>query len=249
MKTTPLLMTGGNVRLIEQDIKTNTRRVCMARTQNEADIIAAAIMEDIYDADNGAHEIEAWKSRIKCPYGQPGDRLAIKETFWAWGEWFQRPDHSKGLASAMRWEWLDMTDAKHPVIYDCDISEEPKGTAATRDSIGYHKRPSIYLPKTAWRLFLEITRVDVERLQSISEADAIAEGMQREGNGWKSHEIILKGPHKGKPHPHSIVPNNSPIHSYRELWDSINGTKRPGKPDISWAANPMVYSIHFKRIS
>lgn len=242
MKTTPLLMTGGNVRLIQQDLKTNTRRVvpnCPSWDHCGKDIMDWGLSGIYQDEENTSHA-HWWldvqtdvddnsHDEIKCPYGGPGDRLAIKETFWAWGEWFQRPDHSKNDARAMRWEWLDLTDAQHPVIYDCDISEEPKEKATTRDLIGYHKRPSIYLPKTAWRLFLEITRVDVERLQSIQQIDAEAEGCF------------------GKFHGKTMT--LSPIAQYRDLWESINGKQRPGKPDISWAANPMVYSIHFKRIS
>jgi hypothetical protein len=226
MKTTPILMTGGNIRLIQQGLKTNTRRVCMARTQNEADIIGGAIMDGMCSKpDDGRHEIEAWKNRIKCPYGAPGDLLAIKETFWAWGEWFQRPDHSKPRADAMRWEWLDMTNEHVPILYDADMPDWYSATMPKieRGQIGYHKRPAIYLPKTAWRIKLEITRVDVERLQDISEGDCIAEGCPPEfllGKNW-----------------------------YCQLWDSINGTQRPGKPDISWAANPFVWSIHFKKLS
>jgi hypothetical protein len=93
------------------------------------------------------------------------------------------------------------------------------------------RTPSIHMPRWASRLTLHITDVRVQRLQEIGEADAIAEG-------WKSYEIIHRGKHKGQRHPHAVVPNRSPITSYKELWESINGAG-------SWAANPWVWAITF----
>ncbi|GAA5117069.1 hypothetical protein JIN84_17980 [Luteolibacter yonseiensis] len=236
MKTTPLLMTGGNVRLIQQDLKTNTRRV-LAGPGNWLQSHACLTGGCLHDT---SEECQAALMK-ESPYGTVGDILAIKETFWCWGHWkIQVADGGK-----LKGEWNNLTDAEHPIVYDADKHDLKK---IERSSVGYHKRPSIYLPMSAWRIKLEITKVEIQRLQDISEVDAIAEGVEREGNGWKSYEMILTGPHKGKPHPHSIVPNNSPIHSYREIWDSINGTPRPNKPDISWKANPWVWSIHFRKL-
>lgn len=236
-------MTAGNVRAIQKGLKTNTRRVCFARTQDQADIIGGAIMEDIYDSDTGAHELEAWRKRIKCPYGKDGDQIALKETFWCWGRWEMGVSPETKRVTA---KWINLTDSAHPLLYAAD---KPQLQKIGRTLVGYHKRPSIYLPKTAWRIVLEITRVEVERLQDISEADAIAEGVEREGKGWKSYETILTGRYKGQKHPHSVVPNKSPVTSYREIWESINSNSAPGKPDISWKANPFVHSIHFKKLS
>jgi len=101
-------------------------------------------------------------------------------------------------------------------------------------------RPSIFMPKAACRIRLEITNIRVERLQDISEEDAIAEGIEPQGEGWKSYEIIHRGRHKGEMNPHSIIPNKSPITSYRELWESINGLG-------SWEKNPWVWVIEFKK--
>ncbi len=99
-------------------------------------------------------------------------------------------------------------------------------------------RPSIFMPRRASRLTLRITEVRAQELQQISEVDAIAEGIERDGEGWKSYEIIHQGRHKGERHPHAVVPNRSPITSYRELWESINGAG-------SWAANPWVWALTF----
>jgi hypothetical protein len=118
-------------------------------------------------------------------------------------------------------------------------------------------KPSIFMPRWASRITLEITEVRVQRLNEISEEDAIAEGMffkdygracghwgqwqdagdcpaapvthpQRPGWSWKetvSHEECLK----------------SARFAYGNLWESING-------DRSWASNPWVWAITFRRV-
>ena len=97
------------------------------------------------------------------------------------------------------------------------------------------------MPREAARIFLRVTEIRVERLQDISEEDAIAEGIKAEKGGFKSYEIIHSGPHKGKPNPHSYVPNREAVYSYEELWESING-------EGSWDANPWVWVVKFERI-
>lgn len=106
-------------------------------------------------------------------------------------------------------------------------------------------KPSIFMRRALSRLTLTVTDVRVQRLQDCSEADAIAEGIEigthpdtGEPGGWKSYEIIHSGPHKGKRHPHAIAPNRSPVTSYAELWDSINGAG-------AWEANPWVVAVSF----
>jgi hypothetical protein len=85
--------------------------------------------------------------------------------------------------------------------------------------------PSIHMPRVYSRILLEIVAVRTERLIDISEADSLAEG------------VNVHPDHHGKPRD-SIY---SPVSAYRDLWESING---PG----SWAANPWVWVVEFKRI-
>jgi hypothetical protein len=102
-----------------------------------------------------------------CPYGAPGDRLWVRET-WA------RDDEDAAL------------------FYRADV-----GTGNEADdwqhnidvgASGYRWRPSIHMPRAASRITLEITAVRVERLQDISEADAFAEGIPgnllHRAQGW-----------------------------------------------------------------
>jgi hypothetical protein len=80
-------------------------------------------------------------------------------------------------------------------------------------------RPPIFMPRKYSRITLEVTGVRVERLQEITEEDAIREG-------------ICMGQQF-----------NSPIEPFRLLWDSINSKKYP------WASNPWVWVIEFKRVN
>lgn len=102
-------------------------------------------------------------------------------------------------------------------------------------------KPSIFMPKVACRIKLEITDIRIEMLQDISEEDAIAEGIERVDGGFKSYEIIHGGRHKGEANPHSFIPNKAAVTSYRELWESINGFR-------SWDLNPWVWVIEFKNL-
>ena len=92
-------------------------------------------------------------------------------------------------------------------------------------------RPSIFMPRWVSRITLEITDVRVERLQDISEADAIAEGVEYlpDVGGWRCYMNERGG------YTYAVT-------SYRSLWESING---PG----SWAANPWVWVIGYRRVT
>lgn len=90
--------------------------------------------------------------------------------------------------------------------------------------------PSIHMPRGLSRIALEVTAVRVERLQDISEEDAKAEGIERSSGGpWRAYDA--EGGYC-----------YSAVDSYRSLWESING------PD-SWAANPWVWVVEFRRVT
>ena len=101
--------------------------------------------------------------------------------------------------------------------------------AATQDRDGEPWRPSIHMPRWASRILLEIVAVRVERLNACSDADAVAEGV-----GLNPSAVGMK---LTNPPGESMA-----IAMYRALWDSINGAG-------SWAANPWVWVIEFKRVT
>jgi hypothetical protein len=88
----------------------------------------------------------------------------------------------------------------------------------------------MFMPRWASRITLEVTGVRWERLQDISEADAMAEGA-RECDLVSGREVLLAGPSQ----------RGSFVKHYRDIWQQINGPE-------SWAANPWVWVIEFKKI-
>lgn len=94
-------------------------------------------------------------------------------------------------------------------------------------------KPSIHMPRWASRITLEITGVRVERLQDISEADAIAEGVDTRCQYQPDESPECSPGHRNV--------DGFALDNFRDLWCSINGPE-------SWAANPWVWVIEFKRI-
>ncbi|NBW12827.1 MAG: hypothetical protein EBR82_32870 [Caulobacteraceae bacterium] len=148
-----------------------------------------------------------------CPYGQVGDCMWVKET------------HLRKASGT---------------IYRADMeSVEAAGMGALYG--GW--TPSIYMPRWASRITLEITAVRVERLQDITEEDAKKEGIEPVkdpfGDGieyWKPYTVVASHTKAG-----GVVRGfKSPVRSFQTLWSSING------PD-SWASNPWVWVIEFRR--
>ena len=150
------------------------------------------------------------------PYGQTGDRLWVRESGW------QPPRVSPKMLQ-------EGADTWPPYIYDADGDD----SNWCRDH-GWKRRPSIHMPRWASRVTLEVTDVRVERLQEITGADAMAEGIRLVhfdaqgmdvGYEWHSNEDA----------------EDTPRTAFKCLWESING---PG----SWAANPWVWAVKFQRI-
>jgi len=90
------------------------------------------------------------------------------------------------------------------------------------------KTPSIFMPRWASRITLEVVAVRVESLQDISEEDCIAEGIEMLNGCYRDYRSVCAW-------------STSPKISYMTLWESIN---RVG----SWAANPYVWVIQFRRM-
>lgn len=170
-----------------------------------------------------------------CPYGKPGDRLWARETFAIEtnahiGDAIDYPPPFsdgrpvKWSEDLIDWEQCHYraTDPMPELFYE-DDGAEPK----------CRWTPSIHMPRWAFRITLEITGVRVERLQGISEADCIAEGLESLppafDHGWMCAAPVSGG-------------WGHPVLCYRELWESING---PG----SWDANPWVWCLSFRRIA
>lgn len=154
---------------------------------------------------------------VNCPYGNKGDQLWLRETFATLsnGDFLPvKPDSINSGSVDIRYR---ADDPLHDV---------------SADIRGYGWRPSIFMPRWASRINLEITGIRVERLQDISEDDAIAEGITGPHDvGYQAYRV----PDDSKPR------YSSAISAYESLWQSING-------QASWDANPWVWVVDFKRI-
>lgn len=130
-----------------------------------------------------------------------------------------------GQPGDLLWVKETHTIAAGDVLYRATDEDDPLITEKTK------WKPSIFMPRKYSRLTLEITRIRVERVQEISEADAIAEGIEISTLA-KLNGLALRK--QGRNVSDAVV-------QYGVLWESING---PG----SWAANPWVWVIEFKRV-
>lgn len=188
-KERPILFSAPMVRAILDGKKTQTRRVLKPQPNSGP----GGEMVDLGDAFGLLDGVLSGEWR--CPYGKPGDRLWVRETF--------ARKSVGGLQSVFHYA----ADAPRDLVND-KPAPVPGGW-----------KPSIHMPRVASRITLEITGVRVERLNEISVTDAEAEGCYYGDFG--RFDV-------------------APRFAYGALWEGING---PG----SWAANPWVWVIEFKR--
>lgn len=194
MKERPILFSAPMVRALLDGSKTQTRRIVKPQPDRVPPMgyrVGDALMrlggEPMY-----------------CPYGQPGERLWVREAWRTEREF----DHLPPRDLNPTWPT--------PVQYEAGPYAEV---------LDGKLRPGMFMPRWASRISLEITDVRVERLQDISEADALAEGIDR-------HDVL----HDGNP------PPGFHAYTYRRVWEQING---PG----TWDANPFVWAVSFRRIN
>ena len=163
MKERPILFSAPMVRAILAGTKTQTRRAVKSTGMY-------AIDASIHGEEVARRELAALATR--CPYGQAGDQLWVREAF-------SGPhcmDASDGCKAVPPSKWGDCSR----IWYWADGN--PTEGDWTRP------RPSIHMPRWASRILLEITAVRVERLQDISETDAEAEGIQEIVDAGVDHD-------------------------------------------------------------
>lgn len=221
-KERPILFRAPMVRAILDDSKTQTRRVV-----RQAGSAAPAPKSIIYGAAIYAAGMVAY-----CPYGRAGDRIWVRETFFGYGRWVTRYSQKKGRDE---WHFLDMTaECDRAYQYDADSPEVPLAAGRGGALPGWYMRPSIFMPRAACRILLEIISVRVERLQDISDADIVAEGIDMDAlaEAQDRYDIVCKG---------SDASGRATERSaWRDLWESTGG---------DWEANPWCWAITFKRVT
>ncbi len=207
IKERPILFSAPMVRAILEGRKTVTRRVMKSQPDADATITVESYSVAVTNRrgyqEAGPEIFGAWwrdgESGCKCPYGQPGDRLWVRETWYC--------DHFE----VMRGPYLKPDDL--------DIGEAlDDGTLAyAADGLTPYEadqpiwKPSIHMPRWASRILLEITDVRVERLQDITYEQAAAEGVHRGPlREWCASD------EGGACHKY-------PVPAFRDLWQSVGG--------------------------
>jgi hypothetical protein len=190
----PILFSTDMVTAILEGRKSQTRRVIKPQPDDSGlhdDTNYPRSLQSDLRGYNGSTEDTGESREWNCPY-EKGMILWVRETF--------RIINHSGTAS----KYWYKADACQTDLNDPDTKW----------------KPSIFMPLEACRIFLEITGMKVERVQEISEGDAVAEGVTGVSGDWE--------------HP--------PSSCFHELWEKINGTE-------SWEANPWCWCLSFKQIN
>jgi len=230
MSERPILFSAPMVRAILDGRKTQTRRVVTVGdvVEERDDGTPWPYFTTWTHGDDGS----PWAS---CPYGAPGDRLWVRET-WRYADWTEdglpwiryAADDARRLCERVTPEWA----ARVADIW-AELSSA-ENVAVDGRATDRKWRPSIFLPRWASRITLAVTAVRVERLQAISEADAIAEGIAaRCDHGCSSLCGCTSCVGEGC---------QTAAAQYSALWDTINGDRAP------WASNPWVWVVEFPRV-
>lgn len=219
MADLPILFSAPMVRALIAGTKTQTRRILSPEPTGHVwrygwEKDSGATWSD----EAGSHKLRVWA----------GDRLYVREA-WRVHEAYD------GHSPAKSHKGKPVLPSFAAIAYEADLPL-PNGVGKVRQAM--------HMPKWASRITLIVEDVKIERLQDISEEDAIAEGIEpvhdERSPGktfWKDYECY---PDK-TPHAHAVAPFVLPSRSYCSLWEEINGHG-------SWIDNPWVVAYIFRRI-
>ncbi|HHZ8296286.1 TPA: hypothetical protein ACWL8W_000667 [Proteus mirabilis] len=226
MKERGIIFNSEMVRAILDGRKKQTRRVMNNQpcTLPEETI---SVQQDDFNfrwAGDLHNDTSGW---FTCPLGKVGDRLWVRETWSVVSHEFDDdglmidyvPDRPTKAVREMPYGHGYYTGH---IIYSADGDFTWGDDDGCIDGRSCWK-PSIHMPRWASRITLEITNIRVERLNDISQSDAIAEGCWYGRGGGVPDKAI------------------TPSDQFPTLWEEIYG-------DGSWSSNPWVWVIEFKRI-
>lgn len=216
MSERPILFSSEMVRAILDGSKSATRRIIKPQPVTDGKAWACYWEHANHDGQYGP---SAWGLDEKpcdsmlghCPYGEVMERLWVRETF-------AETEGDGGpvvMYKAGGYLMNGATGDKRDGTWKEEVFPGDAGKIYPPDKW----KPSIFMPRWASRLLLEITGVRVERLQEMSHKDALEEGV--------TYDVSK--------------PDGSPLSRFQKLWESINGKG-------SWSANHWVWVVSFKRI-
>jgi hypothetical protein len=209
----PIIFSGPMIRSILENRKTQTRRVAKLINQIAENHSGVRVWWKDGTVSMSREAMYTPSLRepfegIVCPYGAPGDRLWVRET------------------------WIPVHHGSYEV-FDRKIGfgDRPAIVYAADPGVGYHEvwdnykgkwHPSIFMPRWASRITLEITEVRVQRVQEIENKDAVAEGIMVENPDADYYGAST---------------------AFKHLWDTINAKRGYG-----WESNPFCWVLTFKRV-
>jgi hypothetical protein len=259
MKERPILFSSEMVRAILDGRKTQTRRVIKPQPPINCQVWSGWIIDSTAEKEIGS---ASWtdvpgvlfnkEHIVKCPFGKMGDLLWVRETWrivgWHEGEPYLLGYKADGAQLEEPGDSSDYDDYKY-AQYSIDSSEDCDKAKIPIDEYGIYQfqdddkfptrwRPSIFMPRWASRITLEITGVRVERLQDITYEDAVAEGTPGVGLVGANILMLVTGTNNL-----DDAEKKARLDSFAELWDGIN--VKNGYP---WFSNPWVWVIQFKKI-
>ncbi len=205
MKSRPIIFSAESVRAILEGRKTQTRRVIKPQPfiDDHGNFCSPLTANELKQKKRGTHnwgqgiDGKPWLKEFvkKCPFGVPGDRLWVREKYQKWNAVFANVFVDYLYAAEMPDEYVRENDWSN----------------------------SMFMPKAASRITLEIVNVKVQRLQGISESDA-------EKEGCEVAEI-----------PCTNQTLHSRIATFIDTWNKLNAER-----GFSWSSNPWVWVVEFR---
>ncbi|WP_026111569.1 hypothetical protein [Winslowiella toletana] len=220
MKERPILFSDQRVRALLTGQQTQTRRIMksLAFTPGQDNHEGCYGFDVISNQMRGRHVMEMSDLSYQCPFGQPGDRLWVRET-WR-GPVVpkeQMADYAKSPEAYRSTRYCQ---------YRADSSE--LGSSLDEDNEQSGWQTAIHMPRWASRINLQITGVRAQKIQDISDDDIMAEGVQTDSH-FLNNFFTLKND--------SVAPKEA----YMKAWEKQYG-------GTSWEVNPWVWVIEFSRI-
>lgn len=209
MKERPILFSGAMVRALLDGSKTQTRRIVKPQpVANHRGKFAFDSFTDDEAIESYWQNYPLW-GPVRSPFGKAGDRLWVRET-WS-------SDFANNYPHERVWYAAD-NDRRHEI----HVSDGVRGiySPESHEHVPFRWRPSIHMPRWASRITLEVTGVRVERLHDVTDAAALAEGVDRTNTSIPGYAR----------------------ERFTRLWTSINGNE-------SWRDDPWVWVIEFNRVT
>ncbi len=249
MKERGMIFNGEMVRAILDGRKTQTRRIMKLQPKpsksrpgdfwfSSKKLESMVHVSDLAPGNSPIADYHLFIQEHCCPFGAVGDRIWVRET---WGVVSHELDEDGRIQP-----WTP--DRPATVIHEMPFGNgyysghaiyAADGDFTWGDDDGYEDgrscwKPSIHMPRAASRILLEITDVRVERLNSISEEDAEAEGIDMEAlyDSQDCYDCIAD---------HNMTGRPTVTGAFKYLWESIYGEE-------GWKSNPWVWVIEFKRV-